>query len=405
VSQVYLEVERGLVVAGVRPSALQSITPESLPGLMQSLAASGVVVIPLGQTARAQGYQSASRPLEPGESWDYRCAITRREHAPEWADAWGRSDNDTIGRLLGYPDCCRAFFERVWVGERWMDTTYPMSETSPARVGINPLWRWHGVRSVSHLPCAFDCQPSIHLGDRALDVMAVKWPEEAVWMREILSWPVKWTALHGIAEITTPIHRTSVPTDATETRLEVRYLGTGYPAEGVRGSAFPHRTSTVGTTSTCHEPAAVAKPLNVVRLANPADNGFTSRAAMDTAHRGILRVAGHGPYGSVLDLGCGDGSLLRKIPARRRVGIEADSARARHAQDLDRVIEGDCTDRALLTRILDEERPDLIIAQRDRNPPETLSGWRVVSYSYEPNAAPPALVEPDDGLELRQHRA
>jgi hypothetical protein len=366
------------------------------------LAASGVIVVPLGQTPRAQGYQSASRPLETGEPWDYRCAITRPEHAAAWADAWGRSDNDAIGRLLGYPDCCRAFFERVWVGERWMDTTYPMSETSPARVGINPLWRWHGVRSVSHLPCAFDCRPSIDLGERALDGMAAKWPEEAAWMREILSWPVKWTALHGIAEITTPIHRASVPTDATDNLLEVRYLGTGYPAEGVRGVAFPHQTS-AALVSTRSEPA-VAKPLNVVRLANPADNGFTSRSAMDTAHRGILRVAGHGPYGTVLDLGCGDGTLLREIPARRRVGIEADSDRARHAQDLDRVIEGDCTDRALLTRILDEERPDLIITQRDRNPPETLSGWRVLSYSYELNAAPPVLVEPDDG-ELRRHRA
>src|SRR5690606_3007959 len=97
---------------------------------------------------------------------------------------------------------------------------------------------------------------------------------------------------------------------------------------------------------------------------------FSSLAAQDAAHRTLLQAA-PGPFGTIVDLGCGDGTLLTKIPARRRVGIERDPARARHAR-VDRVVVGDCTDRALVERILSEERPDLVIAQRDRNPPDTL---------------------------------
>ena len=397
VSSTYLEVERELVIRGIRQSALQNVTPEALPGLMRALAPHGVTVLPLGQTPRAQGYTSATRALKPSEAYDYRVAVTRPEYAGSWVWAWEKGDNETIGSLLGYPECCRRFFERVWVGERWMDSTIPMSrsETTIRPPAVNMLLRYLGVRPVSHLPCSFHCQPSLTRYEETLGVMQDRWSDEAVWLRDILSWPVRWTGLHGIAEITTPVSRTSAATDATAERLEVRYLGTGYPAEGAKGVDFPHKT-------TACAPAKVV-PLPLVRTSRPEYNGWSSVAAMDAAHRQLLDVL-TGPYGTVLDLGCGDGTLLSKIPARRRVGVERDTVRARHARTLDRVIEGDCTDPALVQRVLDEERPDLVIAQSDRNPPHTLTGCSVLSYSYEQGAAPPRLLGDTHG-DVRTRRS
>lgn len=383
VSAAWLKVERESVIAGVRPSALQHVTPEELPALMAEMAKHGLIVLPLGRTANANGYQSASRELKDGEPWVYRCAITRPERAADWTAAWAESNDSAIGILLGTPQCCRDFFNRVWKRERWMDTTVPMAEHRDFRTtrrasntGLNLLWRWLGVRPVSHLPCSFYCAESLALAHKCEQLL----PEpERTWHREILNWPVKYTSLRGIAEITSPIHRMSVPTDALSERVEIRYLGSDYPAEGAKGVDFPHKSTT-----------ANAVPLTLTRPSNPKDNGWSSLAAQNAAHRALLQAA-PGPFRTVVDLGCGDGTLLSKIPAQRRVGIEHDAARARHAR-IDRVVVGDCTDRALVERVLAEEQPDLVIAQRDRNPPDTLLGYPVLSYSYEPNAALPQVL-------------
>lgn len=379
VSAAWFRVERESVIRGVRTSALQNISPEQLPELMKELAPHGVIALPLGKTARTDGYQSGTKTLNNGDPWDYRVAITRPEHAAVWTAAWDRSDDTTIGELLNTPECCRSFFNRVWKQERWFDTTVPMYHGRVHSHGqVNMFWRWLGVRPVSHLPCSPMCAETSALADKCQQLL----PEpERTWHREILLWPVKYTSLHGIAEITSPIHRMNVPTDALAERVEIRHLGTGYPEEGAQGVDFPHVRST-----------SKPVPMRLTRPQDPRDNGFSSREAQDAAHAALLSVA-PGPFGTVVDLGCGDGTLLSKFPARRRVGVEADPARARHAR-LDRVVVGDCTDRALVAKLLDEERPDLVIAQRDRNPPDTLPGHRILSYSYEASAALPVLVNP-----------
>jgi len=375
VSQSWIETERDLVAAGVRPSALQHVSPEQLPELMQREALRGLIVLPLAQVAKTQSYQSASVSLAAGAPFDYRCAITHPEHAAGWANAWSQGNNDEIGRLLGYPDCCRRFFEQAWVKERWMDTTWPMAQAEGHTADIhnnggvvNLLWRWHGVRSVSHLPCSFRCLASRQMQDDAFTVMRQKFPNEQQWLEEILSWPVEWTALHGIAEIRTPIHRTSVATDATAEKLTVNYHGNGYPAEGAQGLKFPHRK---------------VKPVSLMRLSNSKDNGFASHAAMQEAHSKLLSLLTP-PYKTVLDLGCGDGVLLSKIPATRRVGVETDQRVAKLAEGrVDRVIVGDVTNRAFVDKVIAEEKPDLVLAQRNRNPVETVNAPLVLSYTYD----------------------
>lgn len=405
ITQVWEQVERLLVARSARPSALQNISPENLPGLLKEVAKDGLVAVPLAQVPRVNGYQAASHAREAGD-WDYRVAITSFAHVAEWTEAWATNNNDAIGKLLGYPECCRKFFNQIWVAERWFDTTWPMAANTPegkhliapAIEGIsipgnlkaNILWRWHGVRTVSHLPCSFGCKASEAMGEATLQVMASSgFAEEADWLREILSWPVEWSALHGIAEIRTPISRTSVATDATAGKVSVRYQGTRYPAEGAQGTGFPH----IGAAQTRSAP--------VLQMSNPADNGFSSREAMNEAHRRLLEPLKM-PYKTILDLGCGDGVLLSKIAATRRVGVEIDPRIAKLAEyRIDRVVVGDVTDPALVTQLLAEEKPDLVIAQNVRNPPDTLRVPFVLSYSYDSGEPPCLLKESDDLLALR----
>ncbi len=67
--------------------------------------------------------------------------------------------------------------------------------------------------------------------------------EEMEWLLEILSWPLEWSCLHGIAEIKTPVLKVSTTTDATASKYVVRVQGDRYPAEGSQGLNFPYRLS------------------------------------------------------------------------------------------------------------------------------------------------------------------
>ena len=66
--------------------------------------------------------------------------------------------------------------------------------------------------------------------------------------------------------------------------------------------------------------------------------GFSARAAMDEAHRPIVELAASalGTTGTVIDLGCGNGALLRKIAEARPgvvpFGLDTDETKLEHAR-------------------------------------------------------------------------
>ncbi len=164
-------------------------------------------------------------------------------------------------------------------------------------------------------------------------------------MREILSWPAEWSALHGIAEIKTPVLKVSTRTDATAKKYVVRRQGEKYPAEGARGLGFPYSqprqplvTLSPGFRRGLDNPVPPHKPAPAWYA---SDNGFSSQFAMDSAHRPIVELANavlSTGGGNVLDLGCGNGALLQKLyeanPTIEPYGIDHDASRVAHAREL-----------------------------------------------------------------------
>ncbi len=342
ITRAWLEIERWAVVDGVKPSALQQVSPGELPDYVASAVAHGVIAIPLCQTpAGANAYAAAPSTSGP---LVYRVVFTQPDLAADWPSAWATRDDRTIGRFLGFPVCCQEFFQQTWVADHRVDTTLAMVGDRDADVPpslANILWRWMGVRLVSHLPCRFDCAASAAIADQLRQVGRDHgFTEEMDWTTAILSWPVEYTAWRGIAEIRTPILRVSTRTDATREKVTVRYLGTGYPDEGASGTAFPFRRR------------ATTVPLTICRATpsagDPHDNGFASEAALVAAHAAVLEAAGvTTPTTSVLDLGCGDGRLARALagPAGYACGVELDPARAQlAAARLNEVIVGPIAD-------------------------------------------------------------
>jgi hypothetical protein len=124
---------------------------------------------------------------------------------------------------------------------------------------------------------------------------------------EMLSWPVEWTSLHGIATITTPVFKIITASDALSSKASVRLDGIGYPAEAGSGLMFPF------TLPHIYE-----------------DNGFSSKAAQDKAHDKVIQAISDLKPKSVLDLGCGNGALLNKLAylfGAYRFGVDSDASK------------------------------------------------------------------------------
>ncbi len=337
IQTAWAEIEWRSVSAGVRPCAHRIVDPGAMEALTLRMAELGLEVRRFGEVGVSTApYSSAAAPVIPGQPVAIRVAIGRPEANAALCAAWEANDQAKIGEALGYPACCQRFFQRVWVDEHCMDTTWAMSASAESaepgeayrrRVGgtveANILLRWLGVRAVPHLPCSFDCEPTTAFARKLITVgKEAGFATEMEWLLQMLSWPVEWTALHGIAEIRTPILKISTATDATAERYEVRREGTSYPAEGARGLHFPYRPperlrvlSSVGYRKGLQNPLTEAVPTPGKedwfsrRAALFSQNGY--RVLPRSIYQAFLEVVDR--PGSILELGCGNGLLLRYL--------------------------------------------------------------------------------------------
>ena len=114
----------------------------------------------------------------------------------------------------------------------------------------NTLWRRADIAATFHLPCRFDCLDTVRLGEQLVALGCRSgYSDEMEWLMEILSWPVEWSTLHGIAEIKTPIFRLIIDSVATSYKYTVRIKGDKYPLEGAIGQSFPYSESILCSSS------------------------------------------------------------------------------------------------------------------------------------------------------------
>ena len=341
IAQAWSVVEWASVAAQVRPCALLRMPLEEYIATAPRWAMAGLSPLPLRLEGRPDlPYVSSAPPSKPGQPTALRLVVGTLAHTLRFRAAWDPQNPEEIGKLLGYPPCCREAFRQRWVAKRSLDPTWDMAAATPGALRsanlaetageplVNVLWRWMGVRAAPHLPCTFNCAPSRQFAEQMLDVgIRAGFAGEMGWIREILSWPVEWSALHGIAEVKTPILKVSTRTDATAEKYVVRWKGEAYPAEGAQGLAFPYRTPAHALLS--DSPGFQRGLENLIELKAPQpdwhhlDNGFSSRYGMDAQHEPIVALARRelaGVSGNVLDLGCGNGILLEKI-CRDRDGL------------------------------------------------------------------------------------
>jgi hypothetical protein len=274
--QAWAEIELASLSAGVRRSALIFLDVADLP------AASATY-------ARA-GYETTV--LQVGGS-KLRAAVHERGLATDWHSAWEGPDNEAVGRLLGFPECCIDFFDTAWVQTGARDVTFRMAEVD-GPWEANTMLRHLGVRLVPHLPCSASCGATVDLA-RAMHTAGRAHKADVAALEAVLRLPVSHDASSEVAIVETPYFRVSVGAD-------------------------PWPARRVATRAGQLEP----------RTWN--DNGFASYDAMERSHRPIIEALRPAAT-SALDLGCGDGRLLWTLARGQRrgrwVGVESDMERAR----------------------------------------------------------------------------
>jgi len=333
ISNLWPKIERLAVANNTKPLALQTCPPEDLMDMISWCAKRNLVIVPLRQEGTAPNYINASIPFRQNSPWNFRVVIGQWAQVEEFVKLWKSGNDVDIGAALGFPMCCQWFFQANWVVLGWRDLTYPMIGATDGNHftvegprACNILLRWVGVRAVSHLPCSFHCEETEVIGDNLLGVVEDNFPQEAGWLKEMLDWPVRWSSLHGIASITTPVFRVVTSSDALAKTVIIDRPSAVYPAEGATGIEFPFKST---------------KPLSFIFKDNWTDNGFRSLSAMTKAHDVILKLMGLIPESTVpkvYDLGCGNGLLLQKaravFPEAKMHGVEIDEKVAAKAKTL-----------------------------------------------------------------------
>lgn len=243
------------VAAGMRSAALITVLEEEVPQLISQWKSLDVAWSLMNEAGNERMRSLfATGIAESGRT--ALLAVTRVPLLAGFLSAWTNGDHVRISELLGYPKCCRDFLKAVCANQSSIDTIWPMARQEPASAVLvrelqvkglpaaNILLGRVGIRAVPHRPCSFGCVPTNNLAKRLRELAISADPKTADVYRlldAVLQWPAEWSALHGIAEIQTPILKICGATDATAGKYVVQWLGEEYPEEGASGLAFPYQ--------------------------------------------------------------------------------------------------------------------------------------------------------------------
>jgi len=281
VSTAFHELERLAVVKGLRKAAWQFVAFDSLVTSTEWAHKHGLLLIPTNLSASTTGYASTGAQLS-GRPTSVRCVYVRPEH---YTDVLPFTENQKIGEWLGFPKCCRDNFDNTWaVGS--VDTTFEQVKTDNFLWETSTLFRWMGVRLVAHLPCHYGCEESQRIGQQFYELgLKSGFLEQMMYAKEILHWPVYGSRLIGISELITPALKIISRTNWTPTKEEFTISG------------------------------IYNRPTKFIWK----DNGFKSFEGMRRAHAALIDQLKEQlpPNARVLDLGCGDGHLLRRLQLYR----------------------------------------------------------------------------------------
>lgn len=209
----------------------------------------GIAAVALGVRGVAvPSYASGVAIPRPGRPYLYYAAIGTPQACRELESLWSRNEFSAAYRLAACPECCVAAFQRD-VDSRRIDPAGRYAGVgncteADGQAIVDSFWSWLNIEPSPCPPCNLYCTDAFSL--RMAWISAAEncqYHREMEWLKDALSWPFEWSALHGIAEFRAPILKATWTTDATNQKATLRFRGQGYPPEGATGLHFPFRQS------------------------------------------------------------------------------------------------------------------------------------------------------------------
>lgn len=288
----YTQLERLSVASGLRKYAWQFIRLEEFVPLAAWAQNHGLVIIPTSDVWLPIEYSSTTPAPSGAKTNAFRAVFCKPEDVHALDLSIFQFENKNIPRvaeMLGFPTCCARAFESTWSQQEAIDTTWEQvgdGKLDAAARYASTLLRWMGLRYVPHLPCSFHCDASQELGMKFFELgLKSGFVDEMLFIREALNWPMYSSRLFGIAEHITPCLKIVTRSTWTPTKEEFTVSGSYTKPEA-------HWWT---------------------------DNGFTDPQVMMTAHNTIIAaikdVLPHRTF--IMDLGCGNGMLLRRLKTHR----------------------------------------------------------------------------------------
>lgn len=206
---------------GLRKVCTTHISPQNLPQRTGELARQGLIFLPTQATGTyGGGFSHKFLPVEQGKPWDYFGVVSlKKEDALAFAEAQQHRDNQTMGKLLGYPACCRDWFDEVW--PTYVDPIWQI-KGDPLDVGEDKHLIWKSVSASPYtqaalryiglwwspaFPCDHLCERHTSFGQGFAELGHKIDSEAAEWLDILMRMPFRWSALKGVAEITTPLFK------------------------------------------------------------------------------------------------------------------------------------------------------------------------------------------------------
>ena len=193
------------VVRGYRPCDVVHLYPETWDRELKRFAEDGLYFVPIQRAKPVSGF--AHRFYEPtgGRFMVYGVVSPSLSDAMRFVRAHeGRPcDHETIGILLGYPECCIRFFVENFP-KGILDPVWRVEHEGEDPM-LNVMLRYFGPRIIPFFPCSYTCRQARRVAEKFYGLLREYDEDLAETILEMLSMPMVWSMYKSVIQVTTPL--------------------------------------------------------------------------------------------------------------------------------------------------------------------------------------------------------
>lgn len=203
-AELFYQTEYQTVKKKFRTAGIIQINPNNLEVVMEKINKDHLIFTPFKKIGISFGFTAVAGPVESNQPFNWQGCLTRtHKDGQKFKEAFLKSDHQTIGRMLGYPECCINYFIRsfpidpcpIWVDLEGKIKGFPE---------CNGMLRYFGPKIVAHLSCSPTCRETQKIGKIWFKTMQEINKNLANELYNLLAGPIIWNSYHGVVQIETP---------------------------------------------------------------------------------------------------------------------------------------------------------------------------------------------------------